>query len=386
MGRLKISVIIPTRNRVLHLKRLLKNINNQTRVPDEVIVIGHIEDTKTKNFLLGLDKNRFKFNLKFHFAKGGSSKSRNIAISLSEGDVLVFLDDDVILEKDYVKNIEKIFISCPEVKIITGYTFDIIDLVTPWIVKKGDIKYIWENGDDEFIKVILKEIELRYPDKIGIFEKKVREIYFWHLLKTFRNIIKSIFLWESPFKGKILASGYRSEFPEISKIEERGGLIEVEWIQGNNFAGIREVFKNFKFNEELERLHSYALNEDLEWSARVSKKYRVYLTSHARLVHLRASIGNRIDHRVRLKSLVISTYYIANIKGKGSKIAHLWATFGLLLGSMAHIIINPIRAIDEIKAVLEGLNEVRSSYKKNRYTKKETDSDRNKGSTKGVKI
>ncbi len=36
MEKLKISVIIPTRNRVLYLKRLLENINNQTRIPDEV--------------------------------------------------------------------------------------------------------------------------------------------------------------------------------------------------------------------------------------------------------------------------------------------------------------------------------------------------------------
>ncbi len=368
MKKPKISVIIPTRNRVPYLKQLLENINNQTRVPDEIIIIGHAGDLETKNFLLNLDKDKFKFNLKFGFTKDGSSKSRNMAISLSEGDVLIFLDDDVILEKDYVKNIEKIFSSNSEVKIITGYTFDLVVLIMPWLVNKGEVKYIWENKNDELVTVMLKEIKRRYPDKIYIFEKKAKKVYLWRLLKTFRNILKSIFLWESPFKGKILPSGYRSEFPEISKIEKRGGLIEVEWIQGNNFAGRREVFEEFKFNEELEKLHSYALNEDLEWSARVSKKYKIYITSHAKLFHLRAPIGNRVDYTTRLKALVISTYYIANIKG--NKIAHLWATFGLLLVSITYIFITPRRGIGEIKAILEGLNEVRGDSNGHRCKRK----------------
>ncbi|NJE12859.1 glycosyltransferase family A protein [Thermococcus sp. LS2] len=363
MKKLKISVIIPTRNRVPYLRQLLENINNQTRIPEEVIVIGHVEDMETKNFLLNLDKEKFKFNLKFDFINGGTSKSRNMAISLSEGDVLIFLDDDVILERDYVKNVEKIFSSNPEVKIITGYTFDLVVLITPWLVNKGEVKYIWENKNDEFVKIILKELKRRHPDKTHVFEKKAKKVYFWRLLKTSRNILKSIFLWESPFKGKILPSGYRSEFPEISKIEKRGGLIEVEWIQGNNFAGRREVFEEFKFNEELEKLHSYALNEDLEWSARVSKKYKIYITSHTKLVHLRAPTGNRIDYTTRLRALIISTYYITNIKG--NKIAHLWATFGLLLSIfiISILILNFRDGLKQIKAIIEALKETYKIHK-----------------------
>ncbi|WP_258083288.1 glycosyltransferase family A protein [Thermococcus thermotolerans] len=355
MEKLRISVIIPTRNRVLYLRQLLENISNQTRIPDEVIVIGHIDDLETKNFLLKFNKGKFEFRLKFDFINGGSSNARNKAISLSEGDILIFLDDDVILEKDYIKNVETIFSSNPRVKIITGYTFDIVDLVTPWIVKKGDIEYIRENRNDEFVKIILREIKKRYFKKIHIFKKKTWKIYLLYLLKILRNIFKSIFLWESPIKGKILPSGYRSEFPEISKIEMEGGLVEVEWIQGNNFAGRREVFEEFKFNEEFEKLHSYTLNEDLEWSARVSKKYKIYITSHAKLVHLRAPTGNRIDYTTRLKALVISTYYISSIKG--NKIAHLWAIFGVLLSRTPTILLNPVKGINQIKAIIEGLKE-----------------------------
>lgn len=331
MEKLKISVIIPSRNRVSCLKQLLENINRQTRVPDEVIVIGHVEDLKTRKFLLTLD-NKFKFNLKFDFINGGTSKARNRGISLSEGDILVFLDDDVILEKNYIKNVYKIFNNNINIKIITGYTFDLVVLTTPWLVNKGDIEYIWKNKDDDFVKVILNEIKKRHPNKLYIYIKRTNRIYLWTLLKRIRNCLKSVFYLESPIKGKILPSGYRSEFPEITKIEKMGGLVNVEWVQGNNFAARKEVFDKFKFNEKLEKLSDYALNEDLEWSARVLKKYRIYLTSNVKLLHLRAPTGNRIEAFRKLQAMIFSTYIIAKIKwGNLGKLAHIWATIGIIL-------------------------------------------------------
>ncbi|WP_167885056.1 glycosyltransferase family A protein [Thermococcus sp. M39] len=369
MNRLKISAIIPTRNRVPYLKQLLDNINNQRRLPDEVVIVGHNADSLTRKFLENLDKNMFRFKLKYVFVDGGTSKSRNVGASISEGEVLVFLDDDVILPSDYIENVEKIFAENPHISIVTGYTFDIVDLVTPWIAKKGDILYLWENRNSEFTKLVFAEIQRRCPEKsITILQRNMLRLYLWHFLKCLRNAFKTIFMWEFPVYGKILPSGYRSEFPEIQKIQENGGLIEVEWIQGNNFAARRKVFEEFRFNEELEKIHSYALNEDLEWATRVSKKYKIYLTSEAKLIHLRALTRNRIDYATRLKALVISTKYIARIKG--NKMAHLWATFGLLVSRIPTLFTKPREGARQIKAIIEGLagihGDVYENYNKSR--------------------
>lgn len=72
-----VSVIIPTLNRS-SLTAVLNALDNQTRKPDEVIVME--------------DKNC-----------DGPSPMRNMGVEKSKGDLIAFLDDDVIPEKDWLE-------------------------------------------------------------------------------------------------------------------------------------------------------------------------------------------------------------------------------------------------------------------------------------------
>ncbi len=100
--QLKISVIIPTLNRPNDMARLLPSIVNQTRLPDELIIVDQSVDDKTKNSTYKLLKNSpLKLKYIHDSSFQGLVKAKSIGVKFSTGDIVCFLDDDTILDKDY---------------------------------------------------------------------------------------------------------------------------------------------------------------------------------------------------------------------------------------------------------------------------------------------
>jgi len=273
---------------------------------------------------------------------GGTCKKRNQGIKQSNGDVLLFMDDDAILQRDYIKHLISAFIN-ENIHVMTGYIFDSIDLISPPLKRKGEIDYLLKNVDDDFVKLVTEKVfmyaSLSYTNKDFI-------------MRQLRYFIKCIFLLESHAKGKILRSGYRSEMPDLNHIN---GLVEVEWFYGI-FAARKDVLIEFNFNEDLEN-YPYALNEDLELAARIGKKYDIYLNSEMKLLHLRSK-EQRLNAQKRLCSFIISTYVISNIRG--SKLAHSWSVCGLLLSSLVKYLFNK-GSVYEFYGIIDGLKSITSS-------------------------
>ena len=95
------SVIIPTYNRSNSLFHALKSIGDQTLNQNcfEVIVIddGSTDDTEQICF------NNFHFKLRYKFQSNqGDAAARNTGAQLACGDFLVFLDDDIRVDPDYL--------------------------------------------------------------------------------------------------------------------------------------------------------------------------------------------------------------------------------------------------------------------------------------------
>lgn len=343
--KMKISMIIPSINRVTELHDCINSLESQAVKPDEVVIIGHTNDEKTNRFVSNLKSD---LNIEFLKGAGGTCKNRNLGIKYARGDVIIFIDDDTILHKDYIKNVKKIF-EDNQINIVTGYPFDATDLINPLFVRKGDIQYILENSDDEFVKLIKKRVFQNLRVKYSPYN---------YILKMLRNSIKTLFLFEWPIKGKILASGYRSEMPDLKKINK---MKKVEWVFGNNFAVRREVLNEFKFNEDLE-IYPYVLNDDLEFSAKAGKKYDIFICSKLLLLHLHSpGGGGRVEGKKRFFTLVRSTYLIAKIKG--NKVAHHWSVIGLLFGSIIKIPFSS-SAISEIKGIIDGMKSLGDVYGK----------------------
>ena len=94
---MKISVICPTYNSSLHIKRAMDSLLDQTEIPYEVIFSddGSIDDTIN---IINNYKDKFsKKNIRFLLISNkhsGPGKNRNIAMSEAVGDWFAFLDSD----------------------------------------------------------------------------------------------------------------------------------------------------------------------------------------------------------------------------------------------------------------------------------------------------
>lgn len=105
----KISVIISVYNKLEQLKNILIFLNEQTTLPDEVIIVDdgsseRIED-KLKDIIPEL---KYKIKHIWQEDKGFRlSASRNNGIINAIGDYIVFLDQDILFDRYFVQNIRK---------------------------------------------------------------------------------------------------------------------------------------------------------------------------------------------------------------------------------------------------------------------------------------
>lgn len=104
MKAVYLSIIIPAHNSSSTLTRLLSSIHQERVKNLEIIVVddGSDEKFKIKNL---------KFKIKHYFLKKnlGPAHARNFGAQKAKGEVLVFLDADVIVQPGTLKEIVKIF-------------------------------------------------------------------------------------------------------------------------------------------------------------------------------------------------------------------------------------------------------------------------------------
>ena len=97
--RLRVSVIIPTKNRRTDLEETIRTLLAQTRMADELIIV---DQSQTESLL-----QTSPLSLKYIYNPEitGASQARNEGMKQATGDIWLFLDDDVVLEPDFIKQL-----------------------------------------------------------------------------------------------------------------------------------------------------------------------------------------------------------------------------------------------------------------------------------------
>lgn len=107
VGRtLKLSVIVPTFNSEQYVDRCLESILNQTYSNFELIVVDDHSTDSTLSVLEMYKRKDYRVKVFEKEQNMGSGHSRNLGISLAEGDVVTFIDSD-----DYLNDL-KFFDDC----------------------------------------------------------------------------------------------------------------------------------------------------------------------------------------------------------------------------------------------------------------------------------
>lgn len=302
----RISVIIPTKNRFHDIIKCIESILVQTLLPDEIVIVDSSNTQELKSKIEEFKSE--KTEIIYVHTKPGVNYQRNIGIERSWGDIVFILDDDTILEKNYIKDIVNVFENDKENK-IGGVQGDIIN-----IKKKQSCSFVY--SIKRAISTVLAT--LFFLDKIG------------------------------NGKGKFRLSGFPTYPFGTNK------MAHVECLSTCVSAYRREVLNEFTFDENI-----YYMTDD-DFSYRVSRKYKNVYTPYARLIH-NVSPAGREKAYLRRK-LFIESYCRHFRKNLPQTFKHKFAYYMAIIGLFMMEIIGMVvhrKNADGLRGLKDGLLDVK---------------------------
>jgi GT2 family glycosyltransferase len=183
-----VSIVIPTHNRKEILKRLLKSIYKSTYKHFEVIVVDDASSDKTVELI---NKTFSKSNLRIIRNKKNlyTAGSRNIGLKQCKGELIFFVDDDNVLDKNTIYSLVDVFIKDKNVGAVgpVNYSFSkqkqvlwfktIRNMLTTKTYQPRSIsivknKLIWETDDipNAFMvnANVVRKNRITFREKFGI--------------------------------------------------------------------------------------------------------------------------------------------------------------------------------------------------------------------------
>lgn len=124
MKKFTLSVVICTKDRYIDIIETVKSILTQTILPNELVIIDQSSGNRIEKAIRNLLSKRGKKKEFFKYIHNpkisGLTTARNVGIQESVGDIILFLDDDVILENDFFAQIMEIHERDPSIGGVGG--------------------------------------------------------------------------------------------------------------------------------------------------------------------------------------------------------------------------------------------------------------------------
>lgn len=270
---MKLSVIIPTLKRPNAVCKLLDSIVNQTLQPDEIIVVDASDDHYTE---ISIQKKKYKLPIKYYRVdkpNKGSAQQRNFGINLvaPDIDIIGFLDDDLVLEKDYFENIVNTYLRRPDAVGVGG-----VDL-------KDNPYHKIEEGQ--------KFDNFNYYQFDG-----------WVRKEPLRSKARKVFGLMPDMQPDLIPdfSHGRSGFPPTGKI------YQVEHFMGGIATYRKSLFTHVSFSSHFE---GYGLYEDFDFCVSALPYGKLYVNTNAQVWHYHEAGGRPSKYRYG-KMVVRNGWYV----------------------------------------------------------------------------
>lgn len=116
------GVVIPTKNRLNDLLSAVRSVVNQIRKPDELIVVDQSATNIAEEALTGILKDFPYIKLRYILNSGltGLTAAKNLAVKTSVSDILLFIDDDIDLDRNFIQVVLEVFTQRPELSGVGG--------------------------------------------------------------------------------------------------------------------------------------------------------------------------------------------------------------------------------------------------------------------------
>jgi GT2 family glycosyltransferase len=300
------SIVIPTYHRPNDLADCLDSILKQSTSPLEVIVVDN-DSGQSAHVVVGEFEARYtaqRIALRYQASpKNSLPYARNLGVKLSQGDIVLFLDDDVTLEENYLSEILKVYHEKPTAMGVQGYV-------------------IKSSGKPRF----------------------------WHWLFFLSNV-------------KLETSQVLPSIQVVSPLKP-SKVIPCECLTGLNAAYRRSILEEFPGDENL---FKYSYGEDLDQSYRIFKRYpdTLWMTPFARCVHKKSPAGRAVGKEFAYVVEIYRLYLFYKLfpQTLKNKMIYWWSTFGRILLKTRLLLrgdFTPLYHIGAFFFCLRHLNEIRT--------------------------
>jgi glycosyltransferase involved in cell wall biosynthesis len=114
---LRVSVVLPTRNRCDLVTRAIASVQAQTHHDWELLVVDDASDDATAERLAAIEDPRVRV---LRGDGSGAGAARNAGLAAATGDVVAYLDDDNVMLPDWLASVAWAFDAHPEVDVLYG--------------------------------------------------------------------------------------------------------------------------------------------------------------------------------------------------------------------------------------------------------------------------
>lgn len=309
---LEFSVVVPTMNRSEDLKELFQSILRQILLPKEVIVVDDSNDDKVKILVEQVYDDFSRKNVALKYLRGagkGISAARNMGLAKVTGTVYCGVDDDVVLDKDYLKEISEVYQKYPTAIGVGGF------------------------------------IPMNSRRPISSLENSLRKVFF---------------LFHIEEDGcRMLPSGKPTYPSHLSKV------ITCDYLTGNNSCYRMQLLRDFEYDENLE---GYSLGEDIAFSYSIQMRYAnsLYMTPRARVVHKESPSGRKTKHLVNISTAYPTFFYYSYMRHTILNfIIFIWSMLGYFCtracsmlkkkpSAILFLIHSYIRTVRHLKEIING--------------------------------
>ena len=229
------------------LLRLLNSIKTQTLSPNEILIIDGSTNIETEQILKVNPFNNLKY-FKVNNDQRGLTRQRNFGIQQisNDSEIICFLDDDIILEENYFKELISTYKIHQNALAVGGYI-------------TNEVNWTKSDGSNNLSNFYYDGWMRKEPSRFKIRRK------FGLLPDANPGFLPSF-----------------SHGRSIGFLPPSGKTYKVELIMGGVSSYKKAVFNELQFSTFFE---GYGLYEDLDFSLRLAKQGKLYINTAARLEH-----------------------------------------------------------------------------------------------------
>ena len=305
---MKVSIIICTYNRPDSLAVCLHSIEAQFLKPDEVVVV---EDDSTSKIVKVVEEfnqcDKFKLTHVLTGKRTGLPATRNTGVRAAKGDILAFIDDDVILPPNWLAEVVKCYQET-NADGVGGYIHDVLSFKD-------------EKSADDFLSS-----------------------FFYRLISA----IRLVFFYNKV--GKLSPIG----LPYAHLNLQTNGYREVDYFQGCNMTFRCQVFDCCQFDESCGGFREH--EPDFCLRLKKANKKLIY-NPRAVVIHTRNQAGGTRSRERLYWTFQIHTFYLLKDYNLKYLRVAIFAALSLLYSIFS-------RRLDCLRGVRDGVKQYRQLGKK----------------------